>query len=58
MIIWITGNSGSGKTTLAKKLIEDRNMILLDREIDYYASIDDLKEMYISNGCENLAWFR
>ena len=30
MIIWITGNSGSGKTTLAKKLIEGRNMILLD----------------------------
>ena len=58
MIIWITGNSGSGKTTLAKKLIEDRNMILLDREIDYYASIDDLKEMHISNGYENLAWFR
>jgi len=58
MIIWITGNSGSGKTTLAKKLYKYGDNSFVDREADYYGNIGGLKEIYISNGYENLAWFR
>lgn len=35
MIIWLTGNSGAGKSTLAKKLVDNKTVILDGDDLRY-----------------------